>query len=404
MGVYAKIDNYTVMLFNTSIENILKKLGLYDEIFDEIICTGHEMAVGAWESNYVYAYNGVMLSLRYDDYLFSEKETVFSNVYQKIRLELSGRGLDYLRSLDFDVEKTLSDVDFWGVENKDYRLTRCDFAYDFVNYKGDFVDKLLSWIKQYESDLDIKRSDDLRLSCGRRSGILYNYRCGSGIKLFYLGGSHSEKMVRIYDKKLEQTQNGVFKCDVNRLFADEIEQDGEIKSWFRIEFQTRREPAAQFLYSCEGDIRLVLKQVFNDYKLRDREGNVLPFILDLFDWSTLPEIKLYASKCYFIQLEVERSEKFITSMAFRSCYLLILKYGIAGFVDILNREMLKTYTSNTFTSNRRLNSFNIHLANMLSQERQRLEDLPGLDKFGERYYLKGGTPIRELHESIFGSL
>lgn len=130
-------------------------------------------------------------------------------VCKKIRLDISGTDLDYLRQFMLpDTEFTNSD--FWGENQKDYNVTRSDFAFDFVNYKPEFLDSVLNWIKDQERGGELSKNE-FRLRVGRSSGIQYSYRCGCGQKTLYLGSPRGDKMVRIYDKLLEQTQNGVFK-------------------------------------------------------------------------------------------------------------------------------------------------------------------------------------------------
>ena len=284
--VYAKLDWFSGMFYNTSISEIMEKLGIYNELYDEMLSSLYERSQG-FNSVAVFSLNGVSFEVRWDDYLSTEKTAIFERVFSKIRLDISGSGLDYLRSTGFKVDKVFTDRTFFGEYGTDYTVTRCDFAYDFVNYKSDFLDNVLYWIKDMERTSGYIQGD-YRLHTGRGSGLQYSYRCGSHQKTLYLGSPRADKLVRIYDKYLEQTQNGVFIHGVPEAFQKNESDD--IKSWFRIEFQSRRKCADNFLYSCDGDIRNVLRVIFEQYLIRDEKGIPLPCMVDLYDWEKLPPI------------------------------------------------------------------------------------------------------------------
>ncbi len=281
--IYAKLDWYSVVLYNYSVDDILKRLNIYNEIFEDLISGGYERSQG-FSSVFVFSYAGISIELRFDDYLTTDRDSLFSTKYKKIRLDISGTGLDYLRQFMLpDTEFTKPD--FWDENQKDYNVTRSDFAFDFVNYKPEFLDSVLNWIKDQERSGEFLRGEDVRLNAGSRF-IQYSYRCGCGQKTLYLGSPRGDKMVRIYDKLLEQTQNGVFKHGRDPRF----EKEPTIDSWFRIELQSRRKCATQFLFGCSSDISLVLRAIFYDYLIRDKNGVPLPCMVDLYDREKLPEI------------------------------------------------------------------------------------------------------------------
>lgn len=281
--IYAKLDWYSVVLYNYSVDDILKRLNIYNEIFEDLTSNGYERSQG-FSSVFVFLYAGISIELRFDDYLTTDRDSLFSTKYKKIRLDISDTGLDYLRQFMLpDTEFTKPD--FWGENQKDYNVTRSDFAFDFVNYKPEFLDSVLNWIKDQERNGDLSKNDS-RLRVGRSSGIQYSYRCGCGQKTLYLGSPRGDKMVRIYDKLLEQTQNGVFKHGRDPRF----EKEPTIDSWFRIELQSRRKCATQFLFGCSSDISLVLRAIFDDYLIRDKNGVPLLCMVDLYDREKLPKI------------------------------------------------------------------------------------------------------------------
>lgn len=286
--VYSKLDWYTVMLYSTDIFSILDKLEIKHDHFQELLESGYERSQG-FSSVFVFSVHGISLELKYDDYLTCDTDSIFNTVYSKIRLDISGKGLDYLRGRGFDVDQNFTTETFWGERDKDYKITRSDFAFDFVNYIPDFLDDFLNWIKDAERT-GLMISHNSRLSVGRRSGIQYSYRCGDQ-KTLYLGSTRGDKLIRIYDKLMEQTaKNGIWKSEPPQDFT-ENEPNGDIYSWYRIEFQTRRKCADDYLFGIDSDLSRVLRILFDEYKIRDRSGNVLPFIEKLFNWETLPPVR-----------------------------------------------------------------------------------------------------------------
>lgn len=279
-----------------------------------------------------------------------------------------------------------TDPSFWGENQKDYNITRSDFAFDFVNYKGDFLDNVLYWIKEQERNGNLSKLDS-RLHVGRSSGIQYSYRCGSGQETLYLGSPRGDKMVRIYDKLLEQTDNGVFKHGRDPRF----DKEESINSWFRIELQSRRKCATQYLYGCYGDISTVLRCIFDDYLIRDNDGVPLPCMVDLYQWESLPEIHKISDFIQSRTTVIERSHSYITGQAFRSCVLYLLRHGVSSFIDELNLCIMKCSTSLTSADSRRFLAFRNNLARMCLEEGLTVDKLPGrMKNDSDMYFIEGG--------------
>ena len=375
--IYAKLDWYSVMIYNKSIADILRKLRINVDLYDEIMSNGYERSEG-FSSKFVFAAHGIALELRYDDYLSTQQEQLFEAKFSKIRLDISGSGLDYLRSV-MDIDKALTDKSFWGAP-EEYNITRSDFAFDFVNYKGDFVDRLLNWIKTRE--IQAGGSNVGRLSLGRKSGIAYSYRCGDQ-KTFYLGTGRSDKLVRIYDKLLQNTKNGVFIGQRPEAFKDE----GEIQSWFRIEFQTRRKCADSFLFCENNDLKNVLRVIFDDYLIRDEQGKPLDMMVDLYDWESLPPI-IQNQKYVRVKTVLERSTDYVRGQAFKSVFFLWLTMGAKEFVSMMNDRALEIYFGTSSSSVLGNIGLRQRLSQMLEEEKLSLDDLPGLMIDNSNYFLK----------------
>ncbi len=286
--IYSKLDWYTVVLYSTDIFSVLDKLEIKHDHFEELLESGYERSQG-FSSVFVWYCNNINIEVKYDDYLSTDSDSLFYTKFSKIRLDISGKGLDYLRSRKFDVDTNFTNESFWGERGTDYKITRSDFAFDFVNYQGDFLDNFLNWIKEGERNGEIC-PHSARLYCANSTrAIQYSYRCGDQ-KTLYLGSTRGDKLVRIYDKLLEQSKNGVLMHELPKSFT-ENEPDGNVDSWFRIEFQTRRKCADDYLFGIDHDLSRVLRVMFDEYRVREKNGDVLPFIEKLYKWDDLPPIR-----------------------------------------------------------------------------------------------------------------
>lgn len=375
--VYAKLDWFSVVLYNKSVRYILKKLKIDADLYEEMLLSGYERSQG-FSSVFVLSTHGISIELKYDDYLTTEQESLFDVPFSKIRLDISGTGLDYLRSI-MQIDVCLTDKTFWG-DPEDYNVTRSDFAFDFVNFKGEFVDMLLNWIKSKEMSGCYQNTG--RLSIGRKSGVMYSYRCGDQ-KTIYLGSPRGDKLVRIYDKKMQYTKNGVNVQPYPEAFKDE----GAINSWFRIEFQTRRKCADSFLYCENNDLKNVLRVIFDDYLIRDDDGKPLDFMVDLYKWEELPPI-IQNQKYAIPKAVLQSSYDYVMGQAFKSVFILLLRYGADGFIKMLNDHLTDIYLGTSTRSIMGNIALRNKLAQLLSEECIELTNLPGLDTYENNYYIK----------------
>lgn len=377
MAIYAKLDWYSAVLYNRSMSYILGKLGVHYELYDQLMASAYEQSRG-FKSAMVFSANNITLEMSFDDFLSTEYDKLFDTSFSKIRLDISGKGLDYLRSV-MNIDNALTDDSFWGENLVDYHVTRADFAFDFVNYKGEFVDNLMNWIK------DAERSGDLhsvgRLRTGVRSGCKYSYRCGDQ-KTVYFGCSGSDKLVRIYDKLLEYSKNGVVVKELPQAFADE----GEINSWFRIEFQNRRKVADMNLFGCNGNLERVLRHLFDSYLIRDKNNEPLPFMVDLYDWESLPPI-IQNLQFAITKSVLDKSHDYVLGQAFRSVFMLMLRYGVDVFVHMINRRATQLYLGTGTASIYGNLALRKSLAQMLEEESLSIDDLKGLTKEGNNFFV-----------------
>lgn len=335
--VYGKIDTYSVMLRNYSAMSVFDKLGIdYDCITEllksEFACNRQGV------STYEYQYSGIKIQIR-AFYLMqiAPDKNVFSEEVPEIRLEITGTGLDYLRNIGFDPDQSFTDITFWSDDIKAFTVTRCDFAFDYVNlYDFQFraiFDDMLSF------------SQDHRVNVGRTSGCSFDLKLGSQMTL-YLGSVASDRYLRIYDKKLERFGDGPH--DPNKIpqsFFDNGDQN--INSWFRIELQTRRAKAMEYLFNCNGDFGGILGDIFKNFSVRNREGEILPSFAAIFDQKQIPLIiqnkNFVASKAV-----LHSAEDYIFTSAFTSLILYLSVHDIDHLYVMLQLHLKNIFTDPVF--------------------------------------------------------
>lgn len=397
--IYAKIDWYTVLLYNMSFKDVLEKLNCADDICDEIMNSGYQHSKG-YRTDVIYTKNGVTLSVDFDDSLGVDDDYIFLNKWKELRLDISGSGLDYLRTLNKGIDANFCDINFWG-EQGTYKITRCDFAFDFVNHYGSFLDEFIFKLQDLERSFEIQKGLDgnTYLGCmGAGRNTCYNMKTGSGVKCLYLGTTRSDKLVRIYDKKMEQTKNGVFKKGVPQYFQDD---DKNVKSWFRIEFQTRRKLAQKYLFGCMGSLKRVLRELFEIYQCKDPvTKQPFEFIKKLFDWSSLPKIVENLHFTELVKKVLVKARNQLETQAVKNLVLFYGRYGLNGilsiienYLNMLNRaNKAPPYSSVTnpldYIPLREINAniaFRCRYAQLLAEEE--LTELPYLHYKNDEFYI-----------------
>lgn len=278
MAVFCKIDYYTAVFYNTTIESVCNDfLHLNFDFSDPLLCEVYTRQKGI-EDLLIYEFLSGRIEVSYR-FIVKEGSSVFNSVYEKIRLDLSGKALDRLREFYGDHEvldrvlHTFLPPDELG--QRSMQVTRCDFAFDFVNYKFNIYDRCREELNNigYDGRVRIKRGQPVK----------YSIRNGSE-RTIYLGATRSEKLIRIYDKKFEMESK---KGGLGTL--PDMSIDYDVNTWHRIEFQTRRGWAEYFLINAQ-DYLQVLQKLYSDYAFLDQQGNITNFWQELFDWELIPAI------------------------------------------------------------------------------------------------------------------
>lgn len=281
--IYTKIDWLTVMFFDCSLNDVLRWIHLEDCV-DEFIAGVYEQSRG-YDEVFRFVYNYVLLETsKFNYYGSSDDVSIFNVVVPKIRLDLSGSALDYLRSLGLDMD-TYRLVRPELPEGGSYHVTRCDWAFDLINYKPEFLDRLIDHIQTHKLKTD-------RIPLASTHGAIGFKLALGGQKTVYLGSSQSDKLLRVYDKRLQFTNRST------GTYVKDNPYDNP-DSWIRIEWQTRNKYANNLALSVSpsgeyNDFKKILKCIFEHYAFADGrmynkyvQRSVVDFWNDLFDWKDL---------------------------------------------------------------------------------------------------------------------
>lgn len=251
----------------------------------------------------------ISLDLPLDDFLdFHWSRMMFS---------CSGRGLDNLRELGYNVDENLRNF-FPNLtdesKGRSFHVTRADFAFDFINWGIDLpveIDNLL-------------HQGDLRKGLwygNNKNPLITESRISSKQATVYIGNSGgSNKILRIYDKLQQYERN--LSDNVPLEYRGE---NGEMPvSWVRIELQSRRDVADSLLRGIDvntltsvdtefWDKRYwcgVLKWIGEYYAPRLRFGEpIADFWITLFDWSLIEKV-IQNAKYVSSKTRLERAESF----------------------------------------------------------------------------------------------
>lgn len=280
MAVFCKIDYYTAVFYNSSFEKVLNNfLELNLDLSDPVLQSTYTRQVG-YEDVVCYTVGSVRVTAAYKN-VVEDGSSVFDTIYESVRLELSGSALDELRSgyeypeyLDVVLHKFLPPDE---LGQRSMCVTRCDFAFDFVNYKFNIYDRCREELRSLASE-----NGTIKVK-GRKRPVNFSIRSGAE-RTIYIGSNKSEKLIRIYDKAFELTKK---RGGIGKLPDPMIDYD--VKMWHRVEFQCRREWAEYFLLNAQ-DYLQVLKYVYSEYAFTDQQGVVTEFWQDLFDWKLIPSI------------------------------------------------------------------------------------------------------------------
>ncbi len=299
---YARIDYYSVMLSNVSLGSIFRKFdiefGGADFNFDVSDSTFMNLRQVMYRIPYFRLYITLVdhrltadeIKNNYEFMASSERATLFTKEFVSVKLEAAGQELNNWRKAGFCVEEICMDSSFWLTDcANEFKVTRCDFAFDFVDHPTD--NEFSKKIARYLADMQSKDCLRLCTSNRRNTGLVFKVERSPKGCCSYLGAQRSPEFVRVYDKLQEQAEKVYGTYDTNS-WGDSCEFAG-CKSWDRIELQTRREKSARLLFA-EGTpkqkMMSILKHIFDNYMVTDCDHVPEPFIQQYFDVSAIENI------------------------------------------------------------------------------------------------------------------
>lgn len=361
-GIFAKIDWFTAVFKNCSVADVLNAIELekFDTVdFEKVFADRLLTSVGA-VPEVLFNFNGVVIQLRYESVLYElglnelteeDYNDLFYLPFQYIRMDISGKGLDYLRSIGIDVDTVLRQE--FKLTTGEYHPTRCDVAFDLVDYCGDFVTECRKLCAANQDPVTH------RVPAQSKGGIKWSDRGGDQNTL-YLGSVGSDRLLRIYDKKLQFVQANKWQSDSPFKHGDHLPD-----TWIRIELQVRRPSECGKVLYTSGGFEDIFKYVYDKFAIRDlgyvsptrREpSEVNQLWVALFDWN---KITALLQNWYFVQLRttVERAEDYVFGQALTNIALLIAHYGKQGFIDAVIKEIHTLQTSSLPMHRRKIQRF-----------------------------------------------
>lgn len=339
--VYAKLDWLSVMFQDCTFNTILHFLKLDDCLSD--FCLNWFERTKGLDDAIVFNFQGVQLEAKKVFlYGFDINELVFDVCVPHIRLDISGQGLDFLRSRGINCEQYFRNPDNYPGERLLWHLTRIDFAFDFINYAGDLCDQLIRHINEQKTPSD-------RIVLYGDSPIKYRMALG-GQKTIYLGSPQSERQLRVYDKKLQY-------IDQRTGFYVKDNPYDNPESWIRIELQLRKKAANEIGLALDHDMTSVLKYIYTKYTFAEGTNayNRIPakWWSELLNWDVLPQIIQNFDEVQF----VDPKDRAVTSFfafhfkAFIKAYSIL---GASNFFKVCDRVMLKLNDTSDPLSRKRL--------------------------------------------------
>lgn len=285
-GIFAKLDWFSCIFEDVTFADVLNFLSLDPDIYVGDFLTNRTDISQGFEVKVRFSYESVGLEANVFDVLKTEVDNLFYTQFSKVKLDISGHGLDFLRSTGLDVDNYLRDRDNYS--DFKFHTTRVDFAYDLINYKPELVDELIKYCQT-------NCTDSGRVCTLHSTGA---YKCSvrtNSEKTVYVGSPSSLRLLRVYDKRLEQIdpETGVYKKE--NIY-------GNPDSWNRIELQTRRHVSQELLFGegftlePQGYWLSLFRYIYEQYtfsNVADSNSHnraAADFWINLFNWGEIRTI------------------------------------------------------------------------------------------------------------------
>lgn len=379
MAIYSSIDTLSVVFKKIKLETIFEKLKFYPDNISSLFevdengeCK-HILNKG-YKTVFKFCYNDIWFEgdLLNNDIELLNCTNYFTWKFDKIRVEFTGQALEFLRRENFNPDEVLQSKEFYESFGAEYTLTRCDFAFDFVNCKAENFYQIFDFVDAWTpNDNTISRKN---LLTAKKGGISYERRKGS-MNCLYLGKSGSDKMLRIYDKYMERQGKVNNINDIPYSFINE-----NVESWFRVELQLRREYVPKLLFaSVDKNLINQFYFVFDNFMLYDRDENgkykvVKPFY-DLYEWAKLQQLyKMQNESEKENGWNIDKAQYFLQTTGAVSSLQVVGHNGPISYLIDLERMLIDCQVSNEDFQKNRLKSLNYKCSADASRKNMSIDD------------------------------
>lgn len=384
-AIYCKMDWLTLVYKDCKTNEVLVSLGFNGSDFDEIERAFSERCMRSlgYLTDLTFTINGINFAYRYGDVVNKvgalnvddiNMYDFFDIQLEYIRVDMSGSGLDWLRSIGIDVDTNYRDFSVLSMQGElDVHCTRVDTAFDFVNYSPKFLEYFIGGLKLVGNpDTGVV---SLCKSSGKSggNGVKYSIREGTETTV-YLGTGKSDKLLRIYDK-LKQYENSA------KMGRCPYICNGEVPfSWFRIELQCRREPMChKVLFG--GTMESTLRFIDENFAICGKDRKKVPSWQYLFDWETLPRIIQNAKYVSNVSRR-ERAEKYIKNTAIGNLGIFAAYNGLNAIIQLLNDWIMELQLSDDPINIKRWQNFRCALlSDSFTYPEYFVRDAKGIYKF-----------------------
>lgn len=390
--IYTRIDTYSVILYNVSIIEVLLHFNVPSSEFEKIYSNGYKSSQVQMGDTFCFSHRGMRIDCKLDEYKRINHDPKISALECKfswVRFYLSSEGVDYVESLnpdpDFSLQIAFSDPCFYETLTQDYHVTRCDFAFDFVNYEGNEFERLRKILVNAEFNEDLSHNG--RLYTGNPGGISYRVSCGKA-KTIYFGAETSQRMLRIYDKKYQLFDPETNQFDSEKIPRSILDNEKKIFSWYRVELQTREDFAFRYLMSSGGDFKYIMGEIASYFDVRKKDGKTIAPLHKIFLWTERTTI-IQNAKSAQPRKQIDVIAAYIKYVVLRKLHLMAVVWGPSRFMRFINDSVKeRAQSDNPKKRARYKDKFNAELNDILREE-------------GIRLSADGSTPYAYLGDDGF---
>lgn len=374
-NVFPKFDWLSLVWNDVSFGQIAKIFGLW-EIYDQ------QGFVNAFNTIYCrsnlfdyseFSFNGFRVVVIGEPDKF--RDDGFFNFYDKklkwIKTDISGAGLDYIRNKGLDIDRMIfglrnASCKVCDVSESPFHVTRVDIAFDLINFMPEFLDESVKLCRKYGNATTVR----VRGTGNSRRPMGWSFREGNQ-KTLYIGSAGSEKLCRIYDKKLQYDQVPkkwqtcpyvkIKGCPPGTLlneYSDEVLKNADREnphSWIRIEAQLRN-GFADMMLDAENDFLKIFKWVYDQFGiLDDTKAKTCTLWDSMFDWGKIPSIIQNANCVEEAPDYIKRSERYIFGNGLSLLLIQMCKLGPSAFIQYTNYLLKQLQLSSEYSDSRRWN-------------------------------------------------